>query len=32
MYLAFMYENRIIKPAEIVLRSGEGEEGERWRG
>jgi hypothetical protein len=23
MYFVFMYENRIIKPVEVVLRSGE---------
>jgi hypothetical protein len=32
MYVVFMYENRTMKPSEIVLRSGEGNKGERWRG
>jgi hypothetical protein len=30
MYFVYMYENRIRKLVEIVLRRGE--EGERWRG
>jgi hypothetical protein len=28
MYFIFMYENRIMKPVEIVLRRGRGNEGE----
>jgi hypothetical protein len=28
MYFVFMYENRIMKPVEIVLRSGGGEKRE----
>jgi hypothetical protein len=34
MYFVFMYENRIMKPAKIVLRKGERgrkDEGEQWR-
>jgi hypothetical protein len=31
MYFVSMYENRTMKPVEIVLRSGEGDEGEKWR-
>jgi hypothetical protein len=27
-----LYENRTMKPVEIVLRRGEGDEGERWSG
>jgi hypothetical protein len=30
MYVVSIYENRRMKPAEIVLRRGE--EGEQWRG
>jgi hypothetical protein len=32
MYFIFIYENRRMKPVEIVLRMEEGKEGERWRG
>jgi hypothetical protein len=32
MYFVCPYENRRMKPADTVLRRGEGEEGERWRG
>jgi hypothetical protein len=32
VFAAFIYENRIMKPIEIVLRRGEGEEGELWMG
>jgi hypothetical protein len=33
MYFVYVYENRTMKPVEIVLRSGgEGDEGEWWRG
>jgi hypothetical protein len=28
----FMYKNKTIKPVEIVLRRGKGNEGDRWRG
>jgi hypothetical protein len=31
-YFVFMYENRRIKPVEIVLRGQRGDVGERWRG
>jgi hypothetical protein len=31
-YFVPIYENRRMKPIEIVLRSGDGEEGEQWRG
>jgi hypothetical protein len=31
-YFTFMYENRIMKPVEIVLRRGDGDKGESWRG
>jgi hypothetical protein len=31
MYFAFIYENRRMKPVEIVLRREKGEEGEPWR-
>jgi hypothetical protein len=31
MYFVFIYENRIMKPVEIVLRRGRGDEGEQWR-
>jgi hypothetical protein len=30
MYFVFMYENRTMKPVEIVLRGGKGNKGERW--
>jgi hypothetical protein len=29
MHFAFMYENRTMKPVDIVLRRGEGDKGER---
>jgi hypothetical protein len=29
MYFVTIYENRRMKPVEIILRGGEGEEGER---
>jgi hypothetical protein len=32
MYFVSIYENRRMKPVEIVLRRGEREEGERWSG
>jgi hypothetical protein len=32
MYSVFMYENRVMKPVEIVLRTWRGKEGEQWRG
>jgi hypothetical protein len=32
MCFVSIYENRRRKAAEIVLRRGEGKEGERWRG
>jgi hypothetical protein len=32
MYFVFMCENRTMKPVEIVLRSGEGDEGEHGVG
>jgi hypothetical protein len=32
MYFVSIYENRRMKPVEIVLRRGEGEEGEQWMG
>jgi hypothetical protein len=32
IYFVFMYENRRMKPVEIVLRRKERKEGERWRG
>jgi hypothetical protein len=32
MCFVFVYENRTMKPIEIVLRRGEGDKGERWRG
>jgi hypothetical protein len=33
MYFVYIYENRRMKPVEIVIRRrGEGEEGEQWRG
>jgi hypothetical protein len=32
MYFVFIYENRRMKPVEIVLRRGRGEEGEQWKG
>jgi hypothetical protein len=32
MYFTSIYENRRMKPVEIVLRRREGSEGERWRG
>jgi hypothetical protein len=32
MYFVSIYENRRMKPLEIVLRRREGEEGEHWRG
>jgi hypothetical protein len=31
MYFVFIYENGKMKPSEIVLRKGEGEEKEGWR-
>jgi hypothetical protein len=31
MYFVFIYENRRMKPIEIVLRRGEGKEGEQWK-
>jgi hypothetical protein len=32
MYFVFIYENRRMKPVEIVLRRGDREEGEQRRG
>jgi hypothetical protein len=32
MYFASIYENRRMKPVEIVLRRREGGEREQWRG
>jgi hypothetical protein len=32
MYFIFKYENRAMKPVEIVLRWGSGDKGERWNG
>jgi hypothetical protein len=32
MYFVFIFENRRMKPVEIVLRSGEGENEELWSG
>jgi hypothetical protein len=32
IYRCILYENRIMKPVEIVLRKGRGNEGERWGG
>jgi hypothetical protein len=32
MYFIFINENRRMKPVEIVLRKGEGDEREWWRG
>jgi hypothetical protein len=32
MCFIFIYENKRMKPVEIVLKEGEGKEGERWRG
>jgi hypothetical protein len=31
-YFIFMFENRTMKPVEIVLLRGEGNKAERWRG
>jgi hypothetical protein len=31
MYFGFIFKNRRMKLVEIVLRRGDGEEGERWR-
>jgi hypothetical protein len=31
MYFVYFHENRTMKPVEIVLRSGQGDEGERFR-
>jgi hypothetical protein len=30
-YFVFTYENRTMKPAEVVLRRGRGDNGERWK-
>jgi hypothetical protein len=32
MYFVFMYENRTMKPVEIILRRGRRDKGERWKG
>jgi hypothetical protein len=32
MYFAFIHENTRMKPVESVLRRGEGDKGEQWRG
>jgi hypothetical protein len=32
MYFIYLYENRTIKPVEIVLTRREGDEGEGWTG
>jgi hypothetical protein len=32
MQFAFMYGNRRMKPVEIVLRRGRGDEGDGWKG
>jgi hypothetical protein len=29
--ILYPYENRTVKPVEVVLRNGEGRKGEQWR-
>jgi hypothetical protein len=32
MYFVFMYENRTMKPVDIVKKGVKGDEGKRWMG